>query len=362
MSQKHSHTYNHKPPPDTAQGGFGFIPNGIREKNIFFYHPDHLGSSSYITGNDGKVSQHTEYIAFGEILFDEHNTEHTMPYLFNGKELDQETGLYYYGARYYDPKVSIFVNVDPLVEKTMQPYAYANNNPVMLIDPTGKESEHIDVIKNENGTYTVVGGKANNDKNIYVVDNGGKRTGEVVGQMLTEYSFHDENGNAILGANINLNDKSGKEFFNNEFIEKLPFIADYMKNATGGEKYDFKRNNTAPGEKNYNNPLYHYRGMPFQGKIASARDIGNFAAGYIAGIYGLSWNQARFGFDALETRQIRGIIETIQFYPFNKVSEGQPTQRAERAGYNLGNKIFNQLQFERRWKEATNRWGKSPRY
>ena len=34
-----------------------------------------------------KVSQHTEYIAFGEILFDEHNIEHTMPYLFNGKEL-----------------------------------------------------------------------------------------------------------------------------------------------------------------------------------------------------------------------------------------------------------------------------------
>ena len=64
--------------PDTAQGGFGFIPNGIREKNIFFYHPDHLGSSSYITGQDGKVSQHTEYIAFGEILFDEHNTEHTL--------------------------------------------------------------------------------------------------------------------------------------------------------------------------------------------------------------------------------------------------------------------------------------------
>ena len=144
MTEKHSHTYNRKPPPDTAQGGFGFIPNGIREKNIFFYHPDHLGSSSYITGQDGKVSQHTEYIAFGEILFDEHNTEHTMPYLFNGKELDQETGLYYYGARYYDPKVSIFVNVDPLVEKTMQPYAYANNNPVMRVDPDGRIDDWVE--------------------------------------------------------------------------------------------------------------------------------------------------------------------------------------------------------------------------
>ena len=125
--------------PDTAQGGFGFIPNGIREKNIFFYHPDHLGSSSYITGNDGKVSQHTEYIAFGEILFDEHSSEHTMPYLFNGKELDQETGLYYYGARYYDPKVSIFVNVDPLaiLYPNKSPYHFVSNNPINRIDPLG---------------------------------------------------------------------------------------------------------------------------------------------------------------------------------------------------------------------------------
>ncbi|WP_018675921.1 RHS repeat domain-containing protein [Riemerella columbina] len=64
-----------------------------------------------------------------------------MPYLFNGKELDQETGLYYYGARYYDARVSLWLNVDPLVEKTMQPYAYTNNNPVMLVDPTGMEAE-----------------------------------------------------------------------------------------------------------------------------------------------------------------------------------------------------------------------------
>ena len=64
-----------------------------------------------------------------------------MPYLFNGKELDTETGLYYYGARYYDPRVSIFLNVDPLAEKTMTPYTYTNNNPINLIDPTGMKSE-----------------------------------------------------------------------------------------------------------------------------------------------------------------------------------------------------------------------------
>lgn len=99
-----------------------------------------MGSSSYITDKNGEVIQHTEYIAFGEVLVDEHSVSNKQPYLFNGKELDYETGLYYYGARYYDPKVSIFLNVDPLVEKTMTAYAYVNNNPINLIDPTGMEA------------------------------------------------------------------------------------------------------------------------------------------------------------------------------------------------------------------------------
>ena len=127
--------------PQTVKAGYGFIDNGIIEKNLYFYHPDHLGSSSYITDREGRITQHTEYIAFGEVLFEEHSTSKTMPYLFNGKELDTETGLYYYGARYYDPRVSIFLNVDPLAEKTMTPYAYTNNNPINLIDPTGMASE-----------------------------------------------------------------------------------------------------------------------------------------------------------------------------------------------------------------------------
>ncbi|MDO5617082.1 MAG: RHS repeat-associated core domain-containing protein [Cruoricaptor ignavus] len=64
-----------------------------------------------------------------------------MPYLFNGKELDQETNLTYYGARYLDMKTSLWLNVDPLVERTLQSYQYANNNPVRYIDPTGMMGE-----------------------------------------------------------------------------------------------------------------------------------------------------------------------------------------------------------------------------
>ena len=60
-------------------------------------------------------------------------------YKFNGKELDEETGLYYYGARYYDPKVSLWLSVDPLAEKYpgMSPYVYTAGHPVRFIDPNG---------------------------------------------------------------------------------------------------------------------------------------------------------------------------------------------------------------------------------
>ena len=60
------------------------------DKHIFYFHSDHLGSSSYITTVNGQISQHVEYIAFGEVLFEEHASSFKTPYLYNGKELDRE--------------------------------------------------------------------------------------------------------------------------------------------------------------------------------------------------------------------------------------------------------------------------------
>ncbi|WP_146917284.1 RHS repeat domain-containing protein, partial [Flavobacterium columnare] len=111
------------------------------EKDIFYYHSDHLGSTSYISTMNGQLSQHVEYIAFGEVLFEEHSSSFSMPYLFNGKELDRETNLSYYGARYLDMKTSLWLNIDPLAEKypNISPYAYVANNPVNAIDPDGRD-------------------------------------------------------------------------------------------------------------------------------------------------------------------------------------------------------------------------------
>jgi hypothetical protein len=249
-----------------------------------------------------------------------------------------------------------FLSLDPLASQypAWSDYNYVMGNPISLIDPDGKAPQHIDVTKNKDGTYTVVGGEANSDKNIYVVGADGKRTGEVVGQMLTEYSFHREDGSAVTGTNINLNDKSGQNFFNNE-IKNIGLFK-YISNAKGGEPLDFKHRGLNDRTESTSIEQHHYRGMSFNGKIASARDIGNYAAGYVAGKSGFSWNSSRFAFDALQTKQDKGTWNTVLFYPFNRVKEGQPTQRAERIGYNDGYSIYKQKQFERQWQKATNPW------
>lgn len=117
----------------------GDNPNNA-EQFQYFFHPDHLGSTSYITDAAGEVYQHLEYFAFGETFVEEHSNTHRTPYLFNGKELDEETGLYYYGARYYDAKTSIFPSVDPDAEKYafQSPYVYAANNPIKYVDVNGE--------------------------------------------------------------------------------------------------------------------------------------------------------------------------------------------------------------------------------
>ena len=106
----------------------------------FYYHPDHLGSSSYITNLDGEVVQHIEYVPFGEVFIEERNSTWNTPYLFNAKEFDEETGLYYYGARYYDPRLSLWISTDPLQEKYphINSYCYTANNPILFVDPDGK--------------------------------------------------------------------------------------------------------------------------------------------------------------------------------------------------------------------------------
>ena len=125
----------------TIGAGYGFlVEEDNNEDNQYFFHSDHLGSASYVTDVNAEVRQHLEYMPFGETFVEEVNSQAGQDYLYTGKEVDRETGLYYYGARYYDPQISLWASVDPLAEKypNVSPFAYVANNPIANIDPDGR--------------------------------------------------------------------------------------------------------------------------------------------------------------------------------------------------------------------------------
>ena len=74
----------------------------------------------------------TQFVSFK--LVDEHTTSFEQPWKFNGKELDSETGLYYYGARYYEPMLALWYGVDVLTENApnMSPYVQRPIFPIYL--------------------------------------------------------------------------------------------------------------------------------------------------------------------------------------------------------------------------------------
>ena len=143
----------------------------VEGKNIYYYHTDHLGSASLVTNYEGKEYERMEYTPYGEVWVDIKQNTGTiyLPYKFSAKEMDSETGLYYYGARYLDPKYSMWKSTDPALAEyipiastndewskknsnlpgmggifnhtNFHLYHYAGNNPIRYIDPTGLEDD-----------------------------------------------------------------------------------------------------------------------------------------------------------------------------------------------------------------------------
>lgn len=160
------------------------------EKMQFYYHPDHLGSSSYITNLDGEVVQHIEYVPFGEVFVEERNNIWNTPYLFNAKEFDEETGLYYYGARYYEPKLSLFMSVDRYKERypNISSYTYCANNPIGNLDVNG---DSIFVKVDKNLTLLYQNGKVFTQDGIeYTINKKDKFLGQVV-EALNKISSYE---------------------------------------------------------------------------------------------------------------------------------------------------------------------------
>ena len=149
-------SWNDPTNPENPQPGYGYVDNDTTKEETFFYHSDHLGSTSYITDSKGNITQYDAYLPYGELLVDEHSSSEDMPYKFNGKEMDAETGLYYYGARYMNPVTSLWYGVDPLAEKytTTGGYIYTLDNPIRMIDLDGRKWDESSVTQ-KNGNVTI---------------------------------------------------------------------------------------------------------------------------------------------------------------------------------------------------------------
>lgn len=122
-----------------VEGGRGII---VISRLRYWYHPNYLGNVDMVTDEGGYQHQYFVYSPFGENLYDwNKNSDFDSPYRFNGKEEDPETGNGYYGARYYDPHVSVWLSVDPLAYKypSFTPYNFVMNNPILLLDPDGRK-------------------------------------------------------------------------------------------------------------------------------------------------------------------------------------------------------------------------------
>ncbi len=109
----------------------------------YWYHADRLGSPKLLTDDTGQVVSHFDYDAYGREIQREGDVEHRRG--FTGHRDDAELGLVYMRARYYDPLLGRFLSPDPIVPDLENPqslnrYAYALNNPISNVDPTGNFS------------------------------------------------------------------------------------------------------------------------------------------------------------------------------------------------------------------------------
>jgi len=100
-------------------------------RSVGLHHNDHLGGVNVITDINGAKVQLNEYDPWGKVSRTEGNVDPEKR--FTGQILDPESGLYYYGARYYDPELVRFISPDPIVPspgdpQTLNRYGYVRNN------------------------------------------------------------------------------------------------------------------------------------------------------------------------------------------------------------------------------------------
>ncbi|MEI6697291.1 MAG: RHS repeat-associated core domain-containing protein [Bacteroidota bacterium] len=236
------------------------------EKDLYFYHTDHLGSSSFITDINGNITEHLQYLPFGESFVEQKASSHYYtPYKFSGKEKDEETGYSYFGARYLNTDISIWLSVDPMADDNLgiSPYNYCHWNPITVIDPDGLDDYGLD---ETSGRLSLI--KITKDKTDFIqtgtFDKDGKFTGNYKGnsfinvskgilnaknkqQDLSKEGFSTTGGNQEGGADLMsfISTQTGKELNGKGFETKNGnqelIVGNWDKNTTK-KAYPFKFN------------------------------------------------------------------------------------------------------------------------
>ena len=216
-------SWNDPTNPDDPQAGYGYIPNNTTKEETFFYHSDHLGSTSYITDDKANITQYDAYLPYGELLVDEHSSSEDLSYKFNGKQFDEDTGLYYYGARYMNPVTSLWYGVDPECYRNIHlgSYVYCSSNPIVRIDPNG-EDDYVTNIKT--GAIAIIRTK-DNTHSFYITN--GQKTIEVGTYKYNSHNLIGMSGKVSFsnfeGAESRITFKSGNEKEN--YISPLALAA-----------------------------------------------------------------------------------------------------------------------------------------
>jgi RHS repeat-associated protein len=107
-----------------------------------YYHPDGLGSTRALTSGNGQITARYSYDAFGAVRSASGSSSNV--FRFAGEQTDDEIGLIYLRARYYDPQLGRFITKDPRaghedVTQSLNRYVYARNNPFNVTDPSGED-------------------------------------------------------------------------------------------------------------------------------------------------------------------------------------------------------------------------------
>ena len=115
----------------------------VQNEERYYYYRDGLGSVVGLIDYEGNTVKMYDYAVYGD--FSSSGTLSGNPYNFTGRRYDPDSGLFYYRARYYSPKVGRFLQTDPLPHHMLCLYQYVKNNPINYLDWSGLQGGKADV-------------------------------------------------------------------------------------------------------------------------------------------------------------------------------------------------------------------------